>query len=281
MSAADPWTCPTCKAAVATPYCPSCGEQPLSARHLTLRDLARQLLIALSNIDGRLLRSLRRLVVRPGALTVAYVEGRRQPFLGPLQLFLVANVLFFAVQSMSRTNVFSTPLASHLAQQDWSDLARALVSGHLAAVGTTLAAYAPLFDRAAVLNAKSLVILMVLAFAALLPIVFLRSRRPFAVHVVFSLHLYAFLLLLFCAALAVEAVDLLLGGGGLQSPLLDKTVSLVNLACCAVYLHVAIGRVYGAAGAMRIVKAAVLSVAVAALVLGYRFAIFLITLYTT
>ena len=43
---------------------------------------------------------------------------------------------------------------------------------------------------------------MVLSFALLAPMMFYRSRRPFVAHVVFSLHLYAFLLLLFCVAFA-------------------------------------------------------------------------------
>jgi hypothetical protein len=51
---------------------------------------------------------------------------------------------------------------------------------------------------------------MVLPFAILLPMMFYRTRQPFVAHVVFSLHFYAFWLLLFCASLAVVAVDVLL-----------------------------------------------------------------------
>jgi len=43
---------------------------------------------------------------------------------------------------------------------------------------------------------------------------------------------------------------------------------------CAAYLYVAIGAVYGAAGATRILRAIVLALAVAAIVLAYRFALF-------
>jgi hypothetical protein len=50
---------------------------------------------------------------------------------------------------------------------------------------------------------------------------------------------------------------------------------------CAGYLYLAIGRVYGGRTAERVVRAAVLTVGVTAIVLGYRFALLLITLYTT
>src|SRR5882762_1729567 len=70
----EPWFCPTCSRAVATPYCASCGEHPLLARELTCRGLAGQFLQAFTSIDGRLVRSIRCLVGRPGFLTLAYVE---------------------------------------------------------------------------------------------------------------------------------------------------------------------------------------------------------------
>jgi hypothetical protein len=47
------------------------------------------------------------------------------------------------------------------------------------------------------------------------------------------------------------------------------------------YLYAAIGPVYGASGAMRVAKAVVLTLAVGLIVLGYRFVLFLITLYGT
>src|SRR4249920_2508411 len=89
------WTCPSCNREVDTRYCPGCGERPLRDRELTLRGFVDQLVQAFTSIDGRLIRSFRYLVTRPGSLTVAFLQGRRKPYLGPIQLFLLANVLFF------------------------------------------------------------------------------------------------------------------------------------------------------------------------------------------
>jgi hypothetical protein len=275
------WTCPSCNCRIYTPYCPACGESPAEARELTLRGLFEQLIRAFSTIDGRLMRSLRSLLSRPGALTVAYVQGQRIPYVGPLQLFLVANVLFFAMQSLTNTNIVSTTLDSHLHNQDWRDLAQRLVSEHLDAKQTTLEVYTPIFNRAVILNAKSLIILMVLPFAVLLPIVFYRNRQPIFAHVVFSLYFYAFLLLLFCVSLAIVEANLLFGGSGLISARMDNILTAINLTACATYLYVATGTVYGASGAVRIGKVIALALAVAAILLGYRFALLLITWHTT
>jgi hypothetical protein len=266
---------------MSTPYCAQCGESPLAAHELTVRGLCSQFFQAVSSVDGRLIRSFRCLVNQPGALTLAYVRGQRIPYIGPFQIFLIANVLFYVVQSLTNTNIFSSTLDSHLHHQDWSAYAQSLVSSRLALMRTTLEAYAPVFNQAVSINAKWLVILMVPPFTLLLPIVFHRERQPFVTHLVFSLHLYAFLLLLFCVSIAVSAVDVLAGGAGLRSDRMDNILSVINLAACFIYLYLAAGTVYGVSGVARGIKAAALSLVVAALVLGYRFALFLITLYMT
>jgi hypothetical protein len=199
----------------------------------------------------------------------------------PFQLFLIANVVFFTLQWLTGVTVFSSSLDSHLHHQDWSELAQSLLSRRLQKTQTGLAQYAPAFDRAVVLNAKSLIGLMAIPFALLLPLVFIRQPRPFMTHVVFSLHLYTFLLLLFCVAMLAARLSSLLGLGGIETPAVDNALSAFNFAVCAIYLYVAIGPVYRPGSVTRVLQAIVLTVAVAAIVLGYRFVLFLITLYAT
>jgi hypothetical protein len=203
------------------------------------------------------------------------------PYTGPIQLFLIANVLFFAMQSLTNTNIVSSQLDSHLYNQDWSVLAQRLVSNRLGTMDQTLELYAPIFNNAVVTNAKSLIILMTVPFTLLLPTLFFRAWQPFVAHIVFSLHLYTFLLLLFCVCVAIAGMDVLFGGEGLNSAGMDNVLSLFNLVACAVYLYIATGRVYGGNGIIRAVKVALLAPAVAVILLGYRFIIFLITLYST
>lgn len=122
---------------------------------------------------------------------------------------------------------------------------------------------------------------MTLPFALVLPILFRAQRQPFAAHAVFALHAYTFLLLVFCVNHGIAEADRLAGGAGLESALIDNVLSLAGLAACVAWLFVAIGRFYAASGFGRVLRAAVLTVLVAAIVLGYRLAIFVITLYTT
>ena len=167
MTLTSTWNCPTCKIPVSTLHCAMCGERPIDPRELTIAGMFRQLLRVFSSIDGRLIRSFRTLLRSPGALTTSYLAGQRRVYVRPLSLFLVTNVFFFAVQSLSSTSIVAPPLESHLQEQDWSAVASSLVAGQLEARQISLDQLTPLYDQAAILNAKSLVILMVLPFTLL------------------------------------------------------------------------------------------------------------------
>jgi hypothetical protein len=201
--------------------------------------------------------------------------------LGPLQVFLIANIVFFTLEALSHEHVFSTTLASHLTLQDWRELAQSLTSDRIRRLGMSLEVYAIGFDQAATRNAKTLIILMTLPFMLLLPLVHPRRARGIVVRAAFALHLYAFLLILFSGALAFAMVQSVLGGDGLQSSRVDLWLSILLLIGCVAYLYLALGRVYPGPPASRAWRALALGGAVAAIVQGYRFFVFLITLYTT
>jgi hypothetical protein len=167
-----------------------------------------------------------------------------------------------------------------LHEQPWSPWAVTLVADRVAVLGTTPDLFAPKFDQAVALHARSLIIIMALSFTPLPWLLFARRRQPIAAHAVFSLHLYTFLLVLLCAATAILAADGWLGGGGFGSRLWDNGIAIVLLLACAVYLDLALPRVYSARGWLCAIQGGLLAVGVAGIVLGYRFALFFTALYT-
>jgi hypothetical protein len=217
----------------------------------------------------------------PGALTVDHIRGLRRRHLGPLALFFVANAVFAALQSYLHLNVLSSPLASHLNEQDWKGFARTMANQRLQGSGESLAGYAARFDQAVIFNARVLMILMALALLPIVMLVFRRPRRPFGCHAVFSLHLYVFVLSLLTVSLLLAEGERVLGGLGMRAPAVDTVLSLFNLGACAVYIYLAIGTAYQSSGPARIAKTGLLTVSVAGLFVAYRFAMFAFTLYTT
>ena len=275
------WTCPTCGARVRTAFCARCGERRLVRRDLAMRSLFDRVAHALTSVDGRVLRTAWTLLRRPGALTVAYLTGRRKPFIPPLQVFILANVVFFAIQSFSAANVFGAKLESHLHQQDWAPWAQEVIARRLAPSHRTVAGYAPVFDRAVERNAKSLVFLMAIPFALLLAAMFRRRRLPFITHATFALHAWAFLLIVFSVATLFADADAFRGGAGLRSAMLDNVLTTACIAACLLHMRSALGPVYGIAGGRRWLASAVLTLAVGGIVLGYRWLLFVITVVAT
>ncbi len=277
------WSCPACGAAATRSYCATCGERRLGRRDLSVLALLSQVVESVTNADGRIFRTFAALVLRPGELTVAYAEGRRKAYIAPFQLFLIANVAFFFLQSALGFQVLSNTFESHITEQSYSAHAAAIADERLAAKGIDRAAYAPVFDAAIDVNAKAFVVLFVPAYALLVWLMSFRSRRPGAIHWVFALHFVAFFLIALGVLMPVGIWLLsmllhLIGGSERQ---IDAISAWLLVALVTVYAFTALGRVYGGPSYRRGLKAFLLSFALLLVMRVYRFVVFLITLYST
>src|SRR5215475_7917977 len=87
-------TCPTCGAPQPAAFCSTCGEKRITAHDYSIAHFAEHLVEILTHFDIRSLRAVKILAFQPGELTRAYLDGRRKPFIGPIQLFVILNVVF-------------------------------------------------------------------------------------------------------------------------------------------------------------------------------------------
>ena len=211
---------------------------------------------------------------------MAYLHGQRKPYVGPVPPFLIANALFFATESLTGGTVFTTPIDSHLHTQPWSRVAEVLVSHRLEAMQTTLDIYAPVFDHAMARNARSLIIFMVLSFVAVPSLAFYRSRSPLGAMPSFR---STCMRSCSCSSALRQQFRLLTCGSAVPDLPPAGWITRSPLPCCSLVecICVATGKVYGATGVSRVLKVVALTVAVASIVLGYRFVLLVITLYTT
>jgi hypothetical protein len=87
--------CVSCSQPLTGPYCASCGEPVLDPESRTVRHfLTRTLPEEAFDIDSKLWRTLRSLLLVPGFLSSEYSAGRRRRNLSPLRLLLTAIVIF-------------------------------------------------------------------------------------------------------------------------------------------------------------------------------------------
>ncbi len=60
-------------------------------------EFAREMLAELLDFDGRMLRSMKLLLTRPGFLSYEYIDGRRVAFTSPIRIYVVISLVFFFV----------------------------------------------------------------------------------------------------------------------------------------------------------------------------------------
>jgi len=88
-------TCASCGEPSDGRYCPKCGEERLDPHKLTLWYFVSHTLVSeVADLDGKILRTLRLLLFRPGFLALEYSAGRRKPYVQPLRVLLTAIVVY-------------------------------------------------------------------------------------------------------------------------------------------------------------------------------------------
>jgi hypothetical protein len=88
--------CLNCGARLGGQYCGTCGQRSLS-RLISIWQLLAEAFGDLFELDSRLWRTLRPLLIRPGQLTRDYLLGRRARYMPPFRMYLVLSLIFFVV----------------------------------------------------------------------------------------------------------------------------------------------------------------------------------------
>jgi Protein of unknown function (DUF3667) len=284
MSTANHDRCVTCGASLQGPYCSQCGEAA-HAHDYSVGHFIGELVESLVHIDGRIGATFRALLLRPGLLARDYLAGRRKPYMGPVQLFLVCTVLAFVLQPFSGFAPFTTTLEIHTnGAYWWAGMARRMADARIAARHTTWAQYASAFDETAHLQGKTLVIVMVPAFALGLWALYGRSRRFYGEHLVIAFYIYAFFLV-WMGVSTLAGMRLGMAAARLGFPVtgdgIDNVVSTVLLAVMALYVFACARRVYAGSLAATAFKTLALVGWMAAVYIGYKFVLFFTTFYAT
>lgn len=227
--------CPSCGARAHGAYCARCGES-IVAHAPTAGEFLHEFIGHYVALEGKLWRTLRTLLFKPGQLTSEYVRGRRISSINPLRLYLTLSLVVFALiklvgvdlpqlmldkASIGLSYVHTIPqfgdsdkparIRISLEADESDDVAGSTVAGAIALLGSVDAtraqkvqqfmATAPA-DRADLLNRGFLAYLPYMLIGALplfalyLKLLYWRSHFNYGQHLVFALHVTAFAFLL-------------------------------------------------------------------------------------
>jgi hypothetical protein len=273
--------CVACGADLSGRYCAACGE--VANHHdYSLKHFAEEALETFAHLDGRVFSTFRSLVTRPGLLASNFLAGRRKSQMGPVQLFVVCNVIYFLVQPFTVFSTFTSTLDIQTTMRPWHRMASAMVASRVAARHVTLAEYTHRFDETAHLQGKSLVILMVPLFALGVWALYGRTRRFYAEHLVFAFYSFAFLMLWMGVSTLALSPPVLFGlGHGWSGDLIETTASAIISLPFTIYLFAAGRWTYAESPGRTGIKALLLSGWTVAVLTAYRFLLFFTTFYAT
>lgn len=205
--------CPNCnkKQKKGFKYCPKCGQRNTSHQvsfFILLGDLFREEF----HLNNKSLRSMKLLLFRPGALTKAYIEGRKKSMLTPTKLFIWTGFLLIALL-LPTVNQLETDSENGPIQFNVGDSTEETtydtetIKGRIGNYFQNLVREAnehPKEFMQKLLRRFPFVLLAILpAFAFFLRLLYRKRKMYFLEHLVFLLHFHAFAFLMLSTLLVL------------------------------------------------------------------------------
>jgi len=229
-------TCKNCGHQGTGRYCSQCG-QDYSEFRKPFRELLTDI-FDLINLDERIIHSIRPFIFKPGFLSDEYLQGRRKKYISPFRLFLLMSLIFFFL-AQATSNRYSSN-----SNEDWvqirTDTSDVVITDDSLAIEllSNDSLFGPRNDtlntrksmrkanrnqhirESAVqaLTNKSLFLqgfyetisyslfLLMPIFALLLKLLFLRRRVYYIEHLIFSIHMHSFALLVLSVMILLSRI---------------------------------------------------------------------------
>ncbi len=97
-------SCENCGTPLEGRYCHVCGQEARSL-DVSFQSFVGEWLAAVLGFDGRIWRTLGRLLLSPGGLSIDFLEGRRARYVSPLRLYFFISVAVFLALAVSDSSV--------------------------------------------------------------------------------------------------------------------------------------------------------------------------------
>jgi hypothetical protein len=210
--------CQNCGAPLGGPYCSACGQHDVDY-HRSLWPIVEDSLEGFLHFDGKFFRTVRWLFTRPGFLTKEFIAGRRVSYTQPLRLYIFASFLYFAAGFAFNSG--ESPPAPVSVKANAADARNAAAEKNAASQDASKPAApakgAGFLDRIqhedpTELMAELRHLAPTMAFfcipflATLLSLTYRKCGRVYVEHLIFALHIQAFIFLCALATGALQAM---------------------------------------------------------------------------
>jgi flagellar basal body-associated protein FliL len=86
--------CLNCGIEVAGRFCQQCGQENVEVKE-SFFQLLRHFIEDLTHFDGKLWKTVKLLLFKPGSLTKLYIEGKRASYIHPIRMYIFVSAVFF------------------------------------------------------------------------------------------------------------------------------------------------------------------------------------------
>jgi hypothetical protein len=232
--------CLNCGATLHGPFCAACGQED-RPRDPRLGEVVAEFARELSALDGRIVRSVRRLFFSPGFLTLEHFEGRRTRWVSPVRLYLIFSVACFAIAAFAGVAPLDITVSASGSPDNDQESVQAIQRLGFSSEEEMRRA----IDRAQAEWVPRAMFVLVPLFGWLVSRVRKSSSRRYPHHVIFGLHVFA-------AFFGVQA--LAVGAGYLVGrPWAVNAFAIASITYAVIYLVRAMKTVYGGTTARAIV----------------------------
>lgn len=238
-------TCRNCGTDLHGRFCATCGQedQPLDP---TLGDVLGEAAREISSLDGRIARSVRRLFLSPGFLTLEHFRGRRVAWVSPVRLYLIFSVAYFGLVAFTGTSPLD--LNMQITASGGQEDAQALKELHFTSEEELRRAA----NLALITWIPRAMFVLVPLFGWMVSRVRRASGHKYPHHLIFALHMFA-------AFFGIQAIAVALGYVT-GSARVTAVLGVASLVYSVGYLVLALRNVYGGTIARAIGHAAILLV---------------------
>lgn len=93
--------CKNCSSSFQGVYCNQCGQRD-NTGHFTFRELVGNFVAQVFTLELPVLHTFRELFSRPGRFCREYIQGKRQPFVPPIQFFLLLSGVHLLIRVVTK-----------------------------------------------------------------------------------------------------------------------------------------------------------------------------------
>ena len=256
--------CLNCGLAIDTNFCPNCGQHNTNHNH-GIGQFLNEFLDEFLHLDSKILRTLVPLLTKPGFLTQEWVAGKRVRYITPLKLYLTLSAFCFLALSF-KTQLYGEQLSDlkiNVNQpvisitrdkpgvgQKVSSKDSSLDSLFKRKIGTPDKARIEVIKKQFISRLPTTNFILMPIVAGIFQLLYIRRKRFYVEHLIYTLHYYSFVFLIFTAS-------------SLLPPhfLVSKMLSALGFLWVFVYLPMALARNYQQGYAKTIAKLVLFGVA--------------------